>query len=437
MESRRKIYGIFFTIFILAIILVLVINLIFINKDRVPSKGVTRLYFADNMSEAHQIIIRKFNARYTGEIEIIPIDLPFSKFTTNERKELLARSLRSRGSRIDIFAVDQIWVPRFTKWCEPLSRYFMQTHLNHILPQALSTCYYNNMLVGLPLYIDIGVMYYRSDILAQLHETELQQSIETGVTWEELFAFGDRHPDIRPLYVIQGDDYEGLVCNYIEILKGMGGSIIDDGQLVINTVQGRQATKFLYDLIFRYNYMPVETAGFNERISYFYALDKDAPFFRGWSSFLKDMAIPNADSVKVKYLCAAMPPYFKGYSPATLFGGWNLMVSRYSKNKVAAMKFLEYTISDEVQEILFETSGYLPISEDIYKDPKILQKYPYIIQLKAMMEHGTHRPMLSDYTKISDILSLYLNKVLKNEVSAEEALEKTEEQIRKRQFLMD
>jgi multiple sugar transport system substrate-binding protein len=31
---------------------------------------------------------------------------PFQKFSTNERKELLTRSLRSKSDRIDIFSVD-------------------------------------------------------------------------------------------------------------------------------------------------------------------------------------------------------------------------------------------------------------------------------------------------------------------------------------------
>jgi multiple sugar transport system substrate-binding protein len=33
-----------------------------------------------------------FNSRNKGRIEVVPVNLPFEKFTTNERKELLARS---------------------------------------------------------------------------------------------------------------------------------------------------------------------------------------------------------------------------------------------------------------------------------------------------------------------------------------------------------
>src|SRR5512140_3173445 len=76
----------------------------------------TRVYFADNISKAHRVIIAEFNKRHAGSIEVVPVDLPFDKFSTNERKELLARSLRSKSDKIDIFAVDLIWVPRFARW---------------------------------------------------------------------------------------------------------------------------------------------------------------------------------------------------------------------------------------------------------------------------------------------------------------------------------
>lgn len=85
---------------------------------------MVKLYYVDNISETHQRLIDRFNQRYAGRIEVIPVNLPFSKFSTNERKEILARSLRSKSERIDVFAVDIIWTQRFAKWSHPLDAYF-------------------------------------------------------------------------------------------------------------------------------------------------------------------------------------------------------------------------------------------------------------------------------------------------------------------------
>ncbi len=86
--------------------------------------GVVRVYYADNISPAHQQIIDRFNELYRWKIEVVPVNLPFEKFSTNERKELFARSLRNKSDRLDIFAVDLIWVSSFSRWAEPLDATF-------------------------------------------------------------------------------------------------------------------------------------------------------------------------------------------------------------------------------------------------------------------------------------------------------------------------
>jgi multiple sugar transport system substrate-binding protein len=431
-QGRGEKYSILFTMFIFAIIVALIFNLISLNKNRFITKKPTRLYFADNMSAAHLKIINNFNKLYAGSIEIIPVDLPFSKFTTNERKELLARSLRSRSSRIDIFAVDQIWIPRFAKWGEPLAKYFMKTDLSRILPQALTTCYYENMLVGIPLYIDIGVLYYRKDLL----DKNIADKLKASISWEELVELGKHRNLQSPYYLYQGDSYEGLICNYLEILGSMGGNLCRDGKFTINTEEGRHSAQFMLDLIEKYEFSPPQVASFNERESYFFALKNDVPLFRGWSSFLKDMPINTDDSVKVKKLGVAYLPHFGSHNPATVFGGWNLMISKYSTKKPEACYFLEYVLSEEAQKILFETSGYLPVLKSIYDDPDIRADHPYIDYLRKMMNSGIHRPMLQNYTKISDILSFYLNRVLKKEISVEEALRLADETIESDQLFL-
>lgn len=130
------------------------------------SRGkVKTIYFADNISKAHQKIIDQFNKKYEGQIKVETINLPFEKFSTNERKELLARYLRSKSNRIDIFSVDIIWVPRFAKWSMPLNTLIDTQKVINLLPFALKSCIYNDKLYALPLYIDIAVMYYRDDLL--------------------------------------------------------------------------------------------------------------------------------------------------------------------------------------------------------------------------------------------------------------------------------
>ncbi|NOX88208.1 MAG: extracellular solute-binding protein [Calditrichaeota bacterium] len=392
--------------------------------------NLTKIYLADNITPAHLKIIDNFNKRYAGKIKVIPVDLPFSKFNTNERKELLARTLRNQNSRIDIFAVDQIWMARFSKWAEPLSRYFSKEELSKILPQALKTCYNGNILVAIPLHIDIGVMYYRKDFIAQLPNPDLlQQKLKNSITWKEFIGLKKYSPD-SPLYLFQGDNYEGLLVHVLEIVAGLGGgSLITDGKINIQTPEFRKGVRFLVDLIHKYRVSPIEVTRFNEQASYRYAFKNNIPFFRGWPSLLREIdSIPEGAAIKDQLGVAALP-HFKGFPAVSEIGGWNLMIADHSNNKTQASLFLKYVLSTEGQKILMETGGYLPVKKEIYTDEASLKINPYLNLLKTLMEKGVYRPVHKDYTKISAIITPWLHKALTGEITVEKALSMAQKEV--------
>ena len=148
---------------------------------------VTTIHYVSHISDAHQKVIDNFNKKYEGRIQIESINLPFEKFSTNDRKELLARYLRSKSDRIDVFTVDQIWVPRFAKWSLQLEKYFTRDEREELLDYGMQTCVYNESLVAVPLYIDVSVMYYREDLLSTLpNYVTIKQKIEESITWIDL-----------------------------------------------------------------------------------------------------------------------------------------------------------------------------------------------------------------------------------------------------------
>ena len=115
-------WGLLFLLFVTIAYIIVSSFLYRSNKE-----DVTEIYFADRITAAHKMLIDKYNELHKGKVKVIPIDFPNFDFSTNERKEMLARSLRGRGDGIDLFAVDPIWVQRFAKWCEPLDKYFSDT----------------------------------------------------------------------------------------------------------------------------------------------------------------------------------------------------------------------------------------------------------------------------------------------------------------------
>ncbi len=396
----------------------------FIGDDK-----VAQVYFADNITEAHEELIKIFNEKHKGEIEVIPVDIPTEKFTTNKRKELITRTLRSRNSRIDLFAVDQIWIPRFAKWAEPLEKYYSENELSELLPQALNTCVYSDTLFAIPFFIDVGVLYFRKDLIGNFSDASVvEKKLREGISWNDLINMKSENLPTDYLYVFQGDAFEGLICNYLEIL-GSDGSIYDNGRFEVyndKTISGAQR---LVDFIYKYKISPEEVFAFDESKSYEFALENDVPFFRGWPTTIKYSNLVSKATSKLNLLEEApLPKSINGNSASTI-GGWNIILSKYSSVKDEAMTFVKFMLSKEIQELNYRSGAYLPIRKSFYTDEKMINKYPRLEKYRNIIKRGVHRPSDYNYTKISDILSLYLNKALQKELTVEEALKSAQAQI--------
>lgn len=425
-----------------AVVTVLTAILLYvIGPNLVPHLDVdsgSQVYFADRISPAHRLVIDRFNALHRGRIEIVAVDLPFDKFSTNERKELLARSLRSRSEKLDMFAVDLIWVERFARWGEPLDPYFGSAEREGIIPVARRSCIRDSALVAIPLYIDIGLMYYRGDLIDRLPDrAAVEGDLRGSMSWPELLRLRSRLGyGGRPFYLFQGDSYEGLVCNYLELAVGMDPHFLDSNSVDLTRPAAREALQMMVDFVDRDGISPDAVKGWDEERSYDAFLKGEGVFVRGWPNFVENYLARNADTLRMSRIRKAALPHFEGEPPTSVIGGWNLMVSKFSKKKPQALEFLRYLQTKEVQQVLYETGGFIPTSRAVYEDSLYMRKHPDLAYHYSLVSRGFHRPFLEDYTRISDILSHYIHLALHRELPVEEALSKAQARIQAKEVLI-
>ncbi len=429
--AANKIPNLIIYFLLLTAIVVSVIFYLFPFQNEFSSSGQdSKVYFADNITQAHSEIIAEFNKKYRGKIEVIPIDIPTLQFTTNKRKELITRTLRSRNSRIDIFAVDQIWVPRFTKWAEPLEQFFSEEELKLILPQALKTCYFNDKLYAIPFFIDAGLLYYRTDIIGSLPESEkIEEKLEKGISWTDIIEIKKRYFPGKYAYIFQGDAYEGLICNFIEFLGNDTERLYSGNKFNIFDPVIIEKTRQFADLIYKHKIAPVDVTTFDEGRSFEYALNNDIPFFRGWPTTVKYSNLVSKTTQKLNLLKEASLPGNGKNAGSSAIGGWNFILSRYSGVKEEAVTFIKFVLSEKIQELNYTSGSYLPILKSFYENKEMLEKHPKSVEFRTILNNGVHRPAMQNYTKISDIISLYLNKALKKELTTETALKKAQQKI--------
>ncbi len=418
----------FILLFILLVTLVVVY--IFSPSNFIESGNrEIKIYYIDNISTAHQKIIDNFNEIHKGKIKVVPIDIPFYKFSTNERKELLIRSLRSKSKRIDIFAADLVWVSRFSKWAEPLDKYFTKNELENLLPKAYETCKFNNQLIASPLYLDVSVLFYRKDLLSKLPNFSLIKSkLDKSITWKDFIKLSRKTKFRDKYYIFPADEYEGLICSYNDLVLSADSTFYNH-EIDFTKPSSIRAAKLLHNLTNRYKISPKNIINFREKNAFSSFFKYGGLFLRGWQSFKNDTKNLDQSAAKEALLGVTQLPHFSDGSRGSTIGGWNLMLTKNSSHKKEAVEFMKFFLNKKSQEILYSVGSYLPVTNELYSDSAFISKYPDLIFNKKLLNEGLLRPKLVNYTKISDILSHFLRLTIAGELDPKEAMEKTQYEI--------
>ena len=406
----------------------IILNLFPLIRNSSELNNAKRIYFAENITPAHAQLIDEFNEINKGKIEVIAIDLPYKIFTTNKRKELITKNLRNSSSRIDIYAIDVVWGERFIKWAEPLNSYFSTKEIDSIFDEAKNYCYFDSTLYSIPFFVDIGVLYYRDDLLKEMDNYEnLIKKISSGISWEELVNI--KTPKSKYKYLFQADNYEGLMCNFLEIAgrNSFYNSNFEDLKFRKDTLSER--LNFIRDLIYRQKFIPEEVIGFDENKTFSFALENDVPFFRGWPTGKRNIILNKKLIPKLKHLKFAPLPKFAGESPVSTIGGWNLIVSKNSKYKDESIAFIKFLLSKSSQKYIWENNGYLPVLKSFFTNSLYLNKYPELKLFKSLIESGVYRIKHPQYTRISDILTKNLNLYFNRELSTDDFINNSLKEI--------
>jgi multiple sugar transport system substrate-binding protein len=279
-------------------------------------------------------------------------------------------------------------------------------------------------------------MYYRKDLIDRLSNSkQIETKLKNSITWEDLIALNKKFPK-NPLFVFQADDFEGVICIYSEILANMRGKIMEGDSLLLKTPQTEKALQFLDDLVNKYKISPLDVVRFKEDDSYNYFLQNDGVFLRGWTGLFKNNKVGSNYSVLNDSIEEVPTPHLKGSQPNSVFGGWDLMVSRFSSKIPEAICFIKFLMSKEAQKILFEEGGYIPINNSIYEDSLYMVKNPALLFYESLLKTGIYRPFSEQYTIVSDVLSYYVNLSVRGSLSPHDALSKAYDKLNSKSILL-
>jgi multiple sugar transport system substrate-binding protein len=122
-------------------------------------------------------------------------------------------------------------------------------------------------------------------------------------------------------------------------------------------------------------------------------------------------------------------PEWEGGGTAGILGGANLVISTFSKNPGASLKFIDYMTSEQRQsEDVVKFSDASPLTA-VYEDSAVQKAQPFADELKTAVENSLSRPVSPVYPQISQAIYKNVNQALSGQMTPEEALKQAQTDV--------
>jgi ABC-type glycerol-3-phosphate transport system substrate-binding protein len=362
--------------------------------------------------------LRRFAELYP-EIRVEPQRTPDA---ADQRHQLYVQWLSAGVSDPDVLQLDVVWTAEFAAagWLLPLDRF--APDVQSALPAALDASRWDGALYTLPWFVDVGMLYWRTDLLARppRHYEELAQA--AGAAGEHGVRYGLVWPAAR---------YEGLVTVFLEYLTVFGGALQDSaGRIAVDSPAAVRALQAMCAAIESGGTAGRDVLTWHEEETRAAFQSGQALFMRNWPyayPLLEDAA---NSAVAGRFAVAPMPPAAGG-SRAAALGGALLAVNRHSDQPEAAYAVIEYLTRAEQMLERARAVGQYPPRLELYERGDLDGVLP--ISSAAALEilrSAVARPATPIYAQLSDLLQIELHRALSGQSEPATALAAAAEQMR-------
>ncbi len=371
-------------------------------------------------------------ARATGN-RIEYIDTPAE---TDARLALFQQYWAAHSPDVDVYTIDVIWPGIAAPHALDLLPYFSEATLDSFFPAYVNNNTVRGKLVAIPFYADAGLLYYRTDLLEKYGYPGPPE------TWDELEQMAQRiqegeraagNPDFWG-FVWQGKRYEGLTCDALEWLVSHGGGTILDstGRVTVNNPRAVAAVARARRWIGWIT--PPGVTNYAEEDSRNVWQTGNAAFMRNWP-YAYNLGNQPDSPIRGRFRVTVLPRDTSalGRHAATL-GGWQLMVSRYSRHPEEAVALVRYLTSYELQRERSLELSLLPTRPAVYRDPEVLRVRPWFRDVLKVLENAVARPSTvagARYNRVSQAFYSAVHRALTGEATPRDALRDAERRLKR------
>jgi multiple sugar transport system substrate-binding protein len=347
---------------------------------------------------------------------------------SDDQHQFYAINMPAGATDFDVIDMDVIWVPEFARagWIENLTDLVPEQELAQLNPSALGADRLDGKLYGIPWFVDVGVLYYRSDLLEK-YGFEPPQTYEELVHISRVILDGENDPRLTG-FIWQGVQYEGLVCVALEFIRGNGGAVLSsEGTPALGQPATIEALNFMSGMIRQEHVSPASVTTLNEEATRHMFESGRSIFMRNWPYALPLLNQP--DSPVAGRVGVTAVPHFAGHLSAPTLGGYHLGINKYSLHKKEAAVFVRFMIRKQTQKQIALELGFLPANAELYHDPEVRARLTILPFIQSSLDLVRPRPVSPYYLMISQILQPELSAVVVGIRSPLEAMQSAQRQI--------
>lgn len=359
--------------------------------------------------------------------------------STTDILALFRQMFAAKSSDLDVINVDVVWPGMIKDHLIDLKPYSKGVEKEHF-PSIVANNTADGKLIAMPWFTDAGLLYYRKDLLEKHGE-------KAPTTWEELAATAKKIQDAERKagnadmqgFVFQAKAYEGLTCDAVEWLWSYGGgNIVDDkGNITVNNPKAAKALNTAASWIG--TIAPTGVLNYGEEDARGVFQSGNAVFMRNWP-YAWSLGNGKDSKIAGKIGVSALPKGGADGKNAATLGGWQLAVSKYSKNPKEAADLVMYMTSKEIQKERAIKGSYNPTIPSLYQDKDVLAAAPFFGDLYNVFTSAVPRPATATGLKYNEVSAAFWNAthdVLSGKEKAETSLGKLEgklKQIKRREW---
>ncbi|HYF84169.1 MAG TPA: extracellular solute-binding protein [Clostridia bacterium] len=360
-----------------------------IGVSAADEKIVIKWAVQTDNTPATQVLIDEFN-RTQSKYKVEWVQMTND---STQMKTQLMTSLSAKSSEYDVIAMDVVWAGEFAAagYLNPLDKdmYAASLKKTQFNSGSMAAGTYMGKQYTLPFFPDLGMLYFRSDIVSKEDAAKL---VSGKYTHKDLAAMAKKYKGkggTTDGIVYQARQYEGLTCNVAEFTGGF------------TDIRGGLETMKFFSTS---GIAPKNILNYNEAETHNSFINGKSVFARNWP-YMYSMLTESVKPAQV-----GIAPLPKG----STVGGWVLGINKNSKNAAGAFEFMKYAAGWTGQMIMSRKGGYLPGYNVLLNDSRVLDVNPMlkIEGFKNAVKTTISRPVSAQYSKTSDAIQVNVHKYL-------------------------